>query len=339
MARDTQPVHTRTQRLPLNRPKVSPLPGSDGIPETQSSRRPLWLGIGLALLATGGFVSYRMLGSNPSAGASSAASTTSTAETAAASDAAAEKAALSAKVQAMEQRMAEMEAARQAEIDSAVAAAKQEAEVKAKAEKQNRVAGAPETSALEVPRVPAPESTRIGPEKSMASAARNSSRETESARGPTSAPVALPARVADAVPPSQASTPFPQNVEALITPLPTVENAATAPERVVAKAATTPPALLDPNAPGVSKPVLLSESSLRYPEKARALKISGSVVVSALIDESGRVADARLVRKEAGDTGFNEAALEHVRSRRYRPAMQDGRPGPTWMAIRVEFKL
>jgi outer membrane biosynthesis protein TonB len=36
--------------------------------------------------------------------------------------------------------------------------------------------------------------------------------------------------------------------------------------------------------------------------------------------------------------GFEDAALAHVRSRKYRPATKDGAPVRVWVSIIVEFK-
>ena len=72
---------------------------------------------------------------------------------------------------------------------------------------------------------------------------------------------------------------------------------------------------------------------------ARAQRIMGSVVVSALVDEQGNVAEARINRGVAGTSGLNQAALENVKRRKYKPATLNGKPGRAWVAIQIDFKL
>jgi protein TonB len=84
---------------------------------------------------------------------------------------------------------------------------------------------------------------------------------------------------------------------------------------------------------------LISQTPAKYPPVARDRKIPGVVEVSALVDESGTVAEANVVRADPRKMGFEEAALAHVRSRKYRPATRDGTPVSVWVSIVVDFKL
>jgi periplasmic protein TonB len=63
------------------------------------------------------------------------------------------------------------------------------------------------------------------------------------------------------------------------------------------------------------------------------------VVVSALVDEQGNVAEARIIRGAPPNSGLNQAALDNVRKRKYKPATLNGKPGRAWVAIQIEFKL
>lgn len=68
-------------------------------------------------------------------------------------------------------------------------------------------------------------------------------------------------------------------------------------------------------------------------------RVTGRVLVSALIDEQGNVAEVKLIRGVPSKSGLNEAALENVRRRKYKPATLNGKPGRAWVAVQIDFKL
>ena len=76
-----------------------------------------------------------------------------------------------------------------------------------------------------------------------------------------------------------------------------------------------------------------------YPPMARRMNISGTVVLSVLVSENGRVEDLRLVRAAGGSMGLTEAAQKAVRQWTFRPALKDGVAVKTWMTIPVPFVL
>ena len=91
--------------------------------------------------------------------------------------------------------------------------------------------------------------------------------------------------------------------------------------------------------PGVISPVLVSIDKPQYPPIARRLKAQGEVVVSMLVDENGRVAEARLTRPYPQDVGFNEAAMAAARTATFRPATKEGVPVKVWFQLKIPFKL
>ncbi len=97
-----------------------------------------------------------------------------------------------------------------------------------------------------------------------------------------------------------------------------------------------------PGVPAVRPPALLCEDPVPYPRRAAALRLSTTVtvVVRALIDETGRVTETSISQGSGhpAEIGFDEAALRRVRSRKYRPARRDDVPVPIWVIIRVEFR-
>jgi TonB family protein len=89
--------------------------------------------------------------------------------------------------------------------------------------------------------------------------------------------------------------------------------------------------------PAFTPPVLSSQEVAVYPEEARAAGIEAVVVLELLVDESGRVVDAK-VTTPAGH-GFDEAALTAARNFRFEPGRADGKPVPVKVTYRYQFVL
>ncbi len=91
--------------------------------------------------------------------------------------------------------------------------------------------------------------------------------------------------------------------------------------------------------PGVSVPVLVSIDKPEYPPIARRMKVEGTVVLSLLVDENGRVLEVRLERGVQQNVGINEAAQAAARSAKFRPATKDGVRVKIWYQLTIPFKL
>jgi TonB family protein len=76
-----------------------------------------------------------------------------------------------------------------------------------------------------------------------------------------------------------------------------------------------------------------------YPPIALRQHIEGVVELNVLVDEKGAVTDATVISGPPGSSGLNEAAIENVKRRRYRPATKDGIPVKVWVPVRVAFVL
>ena len=85
--------------------------------------------------------------------------------------------------------------------------------------------------------------------------------------------------------------------------------------------------------------MLVSQPRSRYPPLAQARRLSGTVWLRALVDEKGAVVDASLVRASPRALGFEDAAMQLVRKRVYRPATKQGVPVRVWLPITVEFQF
>jgi TonB family protein len=103
--------------------------------------------------------------------------------------------------------------------------------------------------------------------------------------------------------------------------------------------ALRPGTLVNLSDPGVIAPVAERTPGLIYPPIALRQRVEGTVELNVLVDEKGNVVQAQIVSGAAGKAGLNEAAVENVKKRRYRPASKDGVPVKVWVPVRVQFKL
>jgi TonB family protein len=106
------------------------------------------------------------------------------------------------------------------------------------------------------------------------------------------------------------------------------------------QAAGTRHAAADPSDPAVRPPGLISEEQVPYPSRAFSRRLSAVVVVRALVDETGKIAEAAVIQASGQplDYGFEQAALNRVKGRKYRPARRNDVPVPIWVVVRVEFR-
>jgi TonB family protein len=96
--------------------------------------------------------------------------------------------------------------------------------------------------------------------------------------------------------------------------------------------------MVEANDPALTRPVLVTQTRPRYPPLALERRISGTVSLNALVDETGAVTEVSLVRASPRGLGFEDAATRYVRTRVYRPATKQGVPVRVWLPIVVEFK-
>jgi protein TonB len=87
----------------------------------------------------------------------------------------------------------------------------------------------------------------------------------------------------------------------------------------------------------VQPPRLLDRVAPHYPDSARKEKVTGQVIIQAVIEKDGSVARAFVVRPVHPD--LDAAALEAVRQWQYEPARQNGKPVAVYMTITVDFRL
>jgi len=89
--------------------------------------------------------------------------------------------------------------------------------------------------------------------------------------------------------------------------------------------------------PGNTPPVPLNTIVAEFSDDARRNKIQGVVLVSLLVNEEGIPIDLSVTRGLGH--GLDEKALEAVSQYRFRPAMRDGAPIESRIAVEVNFRL
>jgi TonB family protein len=102
--------------------------------------------------------------------------------------------------------------------------------------------------------------------------------------------------------------------------------------------ALKPGTLLNLTDPGVIAPITERKPTLSYPPLALRQRVEGTVELSVLVDETGKVTDAQ-VSGAGGRMGLNEAAVDYVRKWKFRPATKDGVPVKVWVPVKIDFRL
>jgi len=71
-----------------------------------------------------------------------------------------------------------------------------------------------------------------------------------------------------------------------------------------------------------------------YPALAKTNHVTGEVTLDALIDSTGKVTDVKVI---TGPTLLRQAAMDALRLWKYEPALLDGHPVSTHLAVTVKF--
>ena len=79
------------------------------------------------------------------------------------------------------------------------------------------------------------------------------------------------------------------------------------------------------------------QKNIKYPELAKRAGIEGKVYVLAYIDETGKVADAKVIKGIGA--GCNEAAVAAVKAVSFTPGRKNGEPVKVQVTIPILFKL
>ena len=91
----------------------------------------------------------------------------------------------------------------------------------------------------------------------------------------------------------------------------------------------------------MTHPSLIPESKVApiYPELARRVRLSGRVIVQAVILEDGTVGEIEVLLCDHPGVGFEDAAIEAISQWRYEPARLFWEPVDVYFTVIVEFEL
>lgn len=89
-----------------------------------------------------------------------------------------------------------------------------------------------------------------------------------------------------------------------------------------------------------TQPVVTQKTQPVYPSAAKTMGIEGTVIINALISETGDVVRTTILRKSSQGTtyGFESASEACVKQWKFKPAVKDGVNVKTWKAVAIQFK-
>jgi TonB family protein len=322
---------SRSESARVSRPTAAPIPQQDASSSAHSLGKRAFpvVPVAIGVVSVIAIAIYAVMRPGPATPAPAAAPTMNAAESAAL-----------ARVRELETRLAALESEKQAAEQKAAEEATALVEARAKA--RGRAVDPKELQRAQDEarkKAQADQETRLSAERQKIEDERKRAEEARIPEGPkpegTPAPTATPSATPALAPSVSSPTNTPAPPESASNPTPAPAQAAP----------LTPPStaavlLLNLSDPGVTAPQLVSQPRVDYPPMARAQRISGTVIISALVDEHGNVVEARVIQGAiAANVGLNEAALQSVKRRKYKPATLNGKVGRAWIAVAIEFKL
>lgn len=95
-----------------------------------------------------------------------------------------------------------------------------------------------------------------------------------------------------------------------------------------------------PRAVPPTKAVMLYKTCVKpeYPRAAVRRESQGTVSLAFYVEPDGRVSDSRIA-KSAGDALLDEAALRSLKTCRFKPATENGKPVGQWAPIQYVWSL
>lgn len=87
---------------------------------------------------------------------------------------------------------------------------------------------------------------------------------------------------------------------------------------------------------GVSTGLLIRKANPNYPDKARAQRIEGPVVLRVIVSKEGKITQLALV---SGEPLLASAAIKAVKKWRYKPYLLNGQPVEVETTVQVNFTL
>jgi TonB family protein len=167
------------------------------------------------------------------------------------------------------------------------------------------------------------------------------------APAPGTVPARIPARPVETAPVLEEVAPEPSSESPISTPAaqtpapPPRKPREVDPEDAVAAAEPVTPMnpgdLIRKGLPNVQEPEAKTIPAFDYPAAAKGSGKKPVIRVRVLVDENGRVIEAKVRDGDNSGLGFNEVAEEAARKTAFFPATRDGIPGRMWTELIFEF--
>jgi len=87
----------------------------------------------------------------------------------------------------------------------------------------------------------------------------------------------------------------------------------------------------------VTRPEIINQVKPVYTELARRARVTGTVIVEAIIDQQGNVTNVRVLKGQP--MGLDKAAVDAVQRWKFKPAMLAGRPVKVYYVLTVNFQV
>ena len=180
--------------------------------------------------------------------------------------------------------------------------------------------------------------TKVNEEVQRRLAAERARLEQQRARiqqSPAQSQPVVPAPTPQPAPPPVVTESAPPAVVSASQPAP--EPAAAAP------AAAQPPAVKEgdfvDDLEGLVPARMIRRATVSYPPLARMQRVEGTVLVGALVSETGAVLETRVIKPIDRPVGLNEAAVQIVRRSTFSPPTKNGVRVKAWTTVPIDFKL
>jgi TonB family protein len=86
-----------------------------------------------------------------------------------------------------------------------------------------------------------------------------------------------------------------------------------------------------------SDPLIISQTAANYTREAREAQYSGTVILSALIDERGIPTDIQVVQSQP--YGLDDEAIKALQEWRFRPAVKNGQVARVRITLNFPFNI
>ena len=89
---------------------------------------------------------------------------------------------------------------------------------------------------------------------------------------------------------------------------------------------------------GVTLPVIVKEVKPQYTNRAKDMKIQGSVLLGAVVLENGHIDDAVEILKSL-DKDLDEQAIIALKQWEFKPGTRQGKPVPVRISVELTFTI